>query len=87
MWIRSQDRLKLINSYSYNRIKIEDILSIIVEKHDYVIVAYRNEDKVILGTYTSEDNAIDTLAYIQECIYLGKAEMNMPLEKDGELLK
>ena len=87
MWIRSQDRLKLINSYSYNKIEIEGILSIIEEKHDYVIVAYKDEAGVVLGSYSSKENAIDALAYIQECIYLCKVEMYMPLEKDGELLK
>lgn len=87
MWIRSQDRLKLINSYSYNRIEIEGILSIIEEKHDYVIVAYKDKEEIILGAYSSKENAIDALAYIQECIYLCKTEIYMPLERDGELLK
>lgn len=86
MWIRTQDRLALINSYSYYKIEIKDI-SIIREKHDYVIIACKDEDEIILGTYSSEENAIDALAYIQECTYLCKVEMYMPLERDGELLK
>lgn len=86
MWIRSQDRLTLINFYSYNKVEIEDI-SIIEEKHDYVIIAYKDEDGIILGTYSSKENAIDALAYIQECIYFCKVEMYMPLERDGELVK
>ncbi len=86
MLIRTQDRLALINSYSYYKIEIKDI-SLIREKHDYVIIACKDEDEIILGTYSSEENAIDALAYIQECTYLCKVEMYMPLEKDGELLK
>lgn len=87
MLIRTQDRLALINSYSYYKIEIKDI-SIIREKHNYVIIACKDdEDEIILGAYSSEENAIDALAYIQECTYLCKVEMYMPLEKDGELLK
>lgn len=86
MWIRSQDRLTLINFYSYNKIEIEDI-SIIEEQHNYVIIAYKDKDGIILGTYSSKENAIDALAYIQECIYFCKVEMYMPLERDGELVK
>lgn len=87
MLIRTQDRLALINSYSYYKIEIKDI-SIIREIHNYVIIACKDdEDEIILGAYSSEENAIDALAYIQECTYLCKAEMYMPLEKDGELLK
>lgn len=81
MWIRTQDREKLVNANVIKGIFIYKLIEITNPK--YVIYA----DELILGTYTSEDNAIDTLAYIQECIYLGKNEMNMPLEKDGELLK
>lgn len=80
MWIRTKDRLTLVNVNGVKNIYVDKL---IVIKPKYIIYA----DELILGTYTSEDNAIDTLAYIQECIYLGKAEMNMPLEKDGELLK
>lgn len=90
MLIRTQDRLALINSYSYYKIEIKDI-SIIREKHNYVIIACKDdeddEDEIILGAYSSEENAIDALTYIQECTYLCKVEMYMPLEKDGELLK
>ena len=86
MLIRTQDRLALINSYSYYKIEIKDI-SFIREKHDYVIIACKDEDEIILGTYSSEENAIDALAYIQECTYLCKVEMYMPLERDGELVK
>lgn len=86
MLIRTQDRLALINSYSYYKIEIKDI-SLIREKHDYVIIACKDEDEIILGTYSSEENAIDALAYIQECTYLCKVEMYMPLERDGELVK
>lgn len=81
MWVRTQDREKLVNANVIKGIFIHKIRETTHPK--YVIYA----DELILGTYTSEDNAIDTLAYIQECIYLGKNEMNMPLEKDGELLK
>ena len=81
MWIRTKDREKLVNANVIKGIFIYKLREITNLK--YVIYA----DELILGTYTSEDNAIDVLAYIQECIYLGKNEMNMPLEKDGELLK
>lgn len=81
MWIRTQDRKELINSDRKKDIYVYKIIK--TTNTRYVIYA----DELTLGTYTSEDNAIDALAYIQECIYLGKNEMNMPLEKDGELLK
>lgn len=81
MWIRTQDREKLVNANVIKGIFIYKLKEI--KNLKYVIYA----DELILGTYTSEDNAIDVLAYIQECVYLDKAEMNMPLEKDGELLK
>lgn len=81
MWIRTQDRKELINADRVKDIYVDKIIKITNPR--YVIYA----DELTLGVYTSEDNAIDALAYIQECIYLGKAEMNMPLEKDGELLK
>lgn len=77
MWIRTQDRDKLVNS---DRVKN---IFITITNFRYEIKA----DEITLGVYTSKENAIDALAYIQECIYLGKNEMNMPLEKDGELLK
>lgn len=81
MWIRTQDREKLVNADRVKDIYVDKIIKITNPR--YVIYA----DELTLGTYTSEDNAIDALAYIQECIYLGKNEMNMPLERDGELLK
>lgn len=84
MWIRTQDRCGLVNANEIKNIFIEDI-SII--KHNYLIIAYKHTEAIVLGTYTSKENAIDALAYIQECIYLEKNEMNMLLEKDGELLK
>lgn len=81
MWIRTQNREELVNADRVKDIYVDKLIKITNPR--YIIYA----DELILGTYTSEDNAIDTLAYIQECIYLGKNEMNMPLEKDGELLK
>lgn len=81
MWIRTKDRKELYNTNVLRNIYIRKLYR---NNTEWVIYADGEFD---LGTYTSEDNAIDTLAYIQECIYLGKAEMNMPLEKDGELLK
>lgn len=81
MWIRTQDREELVNANIVKNIYVDKLIKITNPR--YVIYA----DELTLGVYTSEDNAIDTLAYIQECIYLGKSEMNMPLEKDGELLK
>lgn len=77
MWIRTQDRDKLVNS---DRVKN---IFITITNFRYEIKA----DEITLGVYTSKENVIDALAYIQECIYLGKNEMNMSLEKDGELLK
>ncbi len=85
MWIRTKDRFSLVNINEYNKILLESML--MIDKNNYVIITYKDKDGIILGAYSSKDNAIDALAYIQECIYLGKAEMNMPLEKDGELLK
>ena len=86
MWIRTQDRLTLINFYSYNKVEIEDI-SIIEEKHDYVIIAYKDEDGIILGTYSSEENALETLDYITTGIALEKTGIDMPIEENGKLLK
>jgi hypothetical protein len=85
MWIRTKDRFSLVNINEYNKILLESML--MIDKNNYVIITYKDKEGIILGAYSSKDNAIDALAYIQECIYLGKAEMNMPLEKDGELLK
>lgn len=85
MWIRTKDRFSLVNINEYNKIFLEGML--MIDKNNYVIITYKDKEEIILGAYSSKDNAIDALAYIQECIYLGKAEMNMPLEKDGELLK
>lgn len=85
MWIRTKDRFSLVNINEYNKILLESML--VIDKNNYVIITYKDKEGIILGAYSSKDNAIDALAYIQECIYLGKAEMNMPLEKDGELLK
>lgn len=81
MWIRTQNREELVNANIVKNIYVDKLIKITNPR--YVIYA----DELTLGTYTSEDNAIDTLAYIQECIYLGKIEMNMPLERDGELSK
>lgn len=81
MWIRTKDRKELYNTNVLRNIYIRKLYR---NNTEWIIYADGEFD---LGTYTSEDNAIDVLAYIQECIYLGKNEMNMPLEKDGELLK
>ena len=81
MWIRNQDRDELVNLNRIKNIFIEKLVKLTNPKWSLIA------DEITLGTYTSEDNAIDALAYIQECVYLGKAEMNMPLERDGELLK
>lgn len=81
MWIRTQNRKELYNANVLRNIYIRKLYR---NNTEWVIYADGEFD---LGTYTSEDNAIDVLAYIQECIYLGKTEMNMPLERDGELVK
>lgn len=81
MWIRTQDREELVNADRVKNIFINKLIKLTNPRWEI------KADELTLGVYTSEDNAIDVLAYIQECIYLGKAEMNMPLEKDGELSK
>lgn len=77
MWIRSQDRDKLIN---LDKVKT---IFMTITNFRYEIKA----DDITLGVYTSKNNAIDTLAYIHDCIYLGKNEMFMPIEENGELVK
>jgi low affinity Fe/Cu permease len=86
MWIRTQDKLGLVNANKIKHLFIEDI-SIMKEKHDYLISAYKDVEVIVLGIYSSKENAIKALNYIQNCIYLEKREMNMLVEKDGELLR
>lgn len=79
MWIRNQDRDELVNSDIIKNIFIEKLVKLTNPKWSLIA------DEITLGTYTSEENAIDALAYIHECIYLGKNEMFMPIEENGEL--
>lgn len=79
MWIRNQDRDELVNSDRVKNIFIEKLVKLTNPKWSLIA------DEITLGTYTSEGNAIEALNYIQECICLGKNEMLMPSEKDGEL--
>lgn len=79
MWIRNQDRDELVNSDRIKNIFIEKLVKLTNPKWSLIA------DEITLGTYTSEDNAIDALAYIQECIYSEKKGMNMPVEENGEL--
>ena len=79
MWIRNQDRDELVNSDRVKNIFIEKLVKL--TKPKWSLIA----DEITLGTYTSEDNAIETLNYIQECICSEKKGMYMPIEENGEL--
>ena len=79
MWIRTKDRDELVNLDRVKNIFIEKLVKLTNPKWSLIA------DEITLGTYTSEENAIDALAYIHECIYLGKNEMFMPIEENGEL--
>ena len=87
MWIRTQDRCGLINANKITNIFIESVLSVISKLNNYVITAYKDEYKIILGTYSSEDNALETLDYIATGIALEKTGIDMPIEENGKLLK
>ena len=85
MWIRTKDKCGLVNTHKIKHLFIEDMPIINKEKHDYMITAYKDVEVIVLGIYSSKENAIETLNYIQECICSEKKGMNMPIEENGEL--
>lgn len=56
LWIRSQNRMKLVNVNKLN----------IVYRHQWAYDVY--SDNFIMGTYSTEENALKVLDMIQEAI-------------------
>jgi hypothetical protein len=63
LWIRSQDKLKLVNNcnlYINNRYNNEFVIKVL------------NEENIILGIYETKERALHVLDEIQNAIYINK---------------
>ena len=70
LWIRSQDKLKMlkVDYLEYDFTKIKDVSGVITEYHK--IIASYNNDWFSIGYYATKERALEVLDEIQKYILL-----------------